>query len=260
MSDKKIEMAAVIPIGKYKGQPLEVLEADPNYKEWLLGQSWFRDKFTNIHTLIINNFAEPSETPDHNFLQAKFLDWDWVLKWLCGESYEQFKFKEKKQINFEHDGFDIVLRFSSVKISELEQNKLLFAEGITRLKNKDVTVISGFWDTFKGISFRGSDCDSIERIERHGIRSDGDFRFLLDKVLEYQEVYKEIFNEHIVGIEIKPSLGDDYPAILRKIKSNPNRGRTNKEILAYRDFAAQGISEENLIKLFKNENITARRL
>src|SRR4051812_30049904 len=62
----------VIPFGKYKGQAAEVLRSDPAYVQWLSGQDWFRDRYAIIHTLIIHNFGEPSETPEHNALQVKF--------------------------------------------------------------------------------------------------------------------------------------------------------------------------------------------
>ena len=64
----------IIPVGKYKGQPIEILRSDPQYCEWLVSQNWFRDKFSPTYQLIINNFGEPAETPEHNSLQAMFLD------------------------------------------------------------------------------------------------------------------------------------------------------------------------------------------
>jgi hypothetical protein len=52
----------IVPFGKYKGQPVEALAQDRAYCEWLAGQDWFRTRYTTIHTLIVNNFTEPSET------------------------------------------------------------------------------------------------------------------------------------------------------------------------------------------------------
>ena len=60
----------IVPFGRYKGQPVEALAQDKEYCEWLIAQDWFRPKFTAIHTLIINNFGVPDETPEHNALQA----------------------------------------------------------------------------------------------------------------------------------------------------------------------------------------------
>src|SRR5262245_15525954 len=72
----------LVPFGKYKGQPVEVLAADPEYCDWLTGQDWFRDRYAAIHTLVINHFGAPSETPEHNALQACFLDRSWVERFV----------------------------------------------------------------------------------------------------------------------------------------------------------------------------------
>ena len=64
----------LIPFGKYKDQPVEVLAQDRQYVELLTAQPWFRDKFAGLYTVIINNFQEASETPEHNALQVLFLD------------------------------------------------------------------------------------------------------------------------------------------------------------------------------------------
>src|SRR5260221_12243408 len=70
------EMTQIVPFGKYKGQPVEVMQQDHQYVEWLMAQGWFRERFGGIYTMIINNFGEPAETPEHNALQAKFLNDD----------------------------------------------------------------------------------------------------------------------------------------------------------------------------------------
>ncbi len=70
----------LVPIGKYKGQPVTALAQDRSYCDWLTQQSWFVQKFPELHTLIINNFGEPTETPEHNRLQLRFLDKDFRLR------------------------------------------------------------------------------------------------------------------------------------------------------------------------------------
>jgi len=66
--------AEIVPFGKYKGQPVEVLLADDGYRDWLMSQDWFRARFGNIYQTIINYGAEPQDTPEHNEMQAAFLD------------------------------------------------------------------------------------------------------------------------------------------------------------------------------------------
>jgi hypothetical protein len=64
----------IVPFGKYKGQPIDVLAQDRQYCDWIVQQSWFSQRYPALSTLIINNFGEPSETPEHNRLQLRFLD------------------------------------------------------------------------------------------------------------------------------------------------------------------------------------------
>lgn len=72
----------VIPFGKYKGQPIEAIQHDKQYLDWLANQSWFKERYQNLNAIIINNFNEPAETPEHNKLQAMFTDDDFCLKFI----------------------------------------------------------------------------------------------------------------------------------------------------------------------------------
>ena len=47
-------MSNIVPFGKYKGQPVEVLAGDRAYCDWLTGQAWFRERYGNVYTLIVN--------------------------------------------------------------------------------------------------------------------------------------------------------------------------------------------------------------
>ena len=75
MGDNK---PVIMPFGKYKGKPIEVLMQDEQYLNWLKDQPWFREKFRNYYTLIVNNFStEPVDTPEHNEMQAKSISSDY---------------------------------------------------------------------------------------------------------------------------------------------------------------------------------------
>jgi uncharacterized protein (DUF3820 family) len=76
------EAQAIVPFGKYRGQPIEVLRADQQYVDWLMAQDWFRERNPSLYQIIINNFQEPSETPEHNTLQVRFLDEKFRLAFL----------------------------------------------------------------------------------------------------------------------------------------------------------------------------------
>lgn len=76
-------MNNLIPFGKYKGQPVEVLSNDPEYVEWLRQQDWFKSKYQQINNVVINNFCEPSESPEHNRLVAKFTEDKYLVAFMC---------------------------------------------------------------------------------------------------------------------------------------------------------------------------------
>lgn len=66
---------SVIPFGKHKGQEvIEVLEKDPQYLDWLRMQPGIAEKYPALFQVIINHGADPSETPEHNALQARLLE------------------------------------------------------------------------------------------------------------------------------------------------------------------------------------------
>lgn len=190
----------LIPFGKYKGQPLEILAQDPQYLEWVRNQSWFVEKYPQINTLIINNFQEPSETPEHNKIQGMFLDDEFCLKTV--NAYSLFLKNKNKimevsvknkitELKFEHSGIDVCFCAMVVGWSE---------DYITKEKTP---------------------CD---------------------------------VNVPFV-IEIKPSVGDDYPAILRQIKIIKKLSSFARYILLVDQYCGKGISEENFIKLFYTEGI-----
>lgn len=84
-------MNNLVPFGKYKGQPVDQLRNDRGYCEWLVSQPWFASRFKSIHTLIINNFSEASETPEHNAMQMRFLDNQYLVSVLfsaCPKLFE----------------------------------------------------------------------------------------------------------------------------------------------------------------------------
>jgi hypothetical protein len=111
----------LVPFGKHKGQPLTVLAQDRDYCDWLLQQSWFMQRFPELHTIVINNFGEPNETPEHNRLQLRFLDPVFVAK--CSRAIlDTFKPKDVDRAGwflpmptpeFEVEGIDVFWNIQS---------------------------------------------------------------------------------------------------------------------------------------------------
>jgi len=66
--------STVVPFGKHKGRTVdEIAATDPAYLEWLAGQNWLAERFAAIHAAITAG-GEIADTPEHNAIQARFLD------------------------------------------------------------------------------------------------------------------------------------------------------------------------------------------
>ena len=179
----------IVPFGKYKGQPLEVLAQDHQYVDWLLAQDWVRSRHQAFYTIVINNFQAPTETPEHNVLQARFLD-------------EDYRFK-------------IAYFLSSGKV----RNSLDF----------DTTI--------------DPEADGMDVL-----------------IASSHNEFEKIVN---IYVEIKPQISDDYPAVMRQIRSSTAYRRFEKRDFGKGENRIHGmkfcllvdrysgiISEEEFVKFF----------
>src|SRR5579863_4808679 len=75
MSDTVDPSAIILPFGKHKGKTVaELLAIDPQYADWVVAQGWVAQRFAELHAAILSRGAGADDTPEHNALQARFLD------------------------------------------------------------------------------------------------------------------------------------------------------------------------------------------
>jgi len=71
---------AIVPFVKYQGQPVETLLADQNYLQWVTSQPGLMAMLQARHPAVFNiiTIGAPTtdDTPEHNKLQALFLEAD----------------------------------------------------------------------------------------------------------------------------------------------------------------------------------------
>jgi hypothetical protein len=204
----------LVPFGKYKGQPVEQLQNDREYTKWLLSQDWFNSRYSNIRTLIINNFKEEAESPEHNKLQAKFLDRTFAISvisaalnlpdwnsWISAEveplrHMDGFESHAYYKCIFEHAGWDVCLA--------------IFADAFNHAKG---------WRS-------------------HSTCWGGNLQ-----------------------IELKPNVGEDFPAILRQIKSRNSSmlisggGVQNKSVLIYENWSLESVSIDEVKEMYASSGI-----
>ena len=292
----------LVPFGKYKGQPVEVMQMDTGYCEWLSTQDWFRERYANVYQqVIINNFTEASETPEHNKLQMLFLDKEFYKKIESALPFDPSKLFHSQILNavsairaqvksdenyleelerelkikehysdeeirkaklqeldsvppytLEYLRFEKTIKYLTGYDESTHQEELArlrdriekTRKNIQELKDKHNSIIdqrkddtkypyevktiefeSNGWDVFVGLKYR---CEIDLKTE-----------FSVSAQPQYEERY----------IEIKPCLGDDFPAVLRQMKANSKK-ISGTRILLIDEFSAAGATLEQVKQTF----------
>jgi uncharacterized protein (DUF3820 family) len=176
----------IVPFGKYKDKSILELLADKNYVEWLKQQSWFPNQ-KKIYNIIVNQTIHTSnntKTPEHNKLQNLFLDDKNVEKLLLNIYQKKYKSEKISNVNIYSDN--------------------IIFEGIY---NWDLIVKDNYWYlcecSLNDEPNNRCNCEIKKKYrEKYNIPD-------YENNLRFYELY----------CEIKTSLGDDYPCVLRKMKS-----------------------------------------
>lgn len=242
----------VMPIGKYKGMTIdEVYSVDPKYFEWLSTQDWFKEKYDSTYNLIINIFnPEKNEcTPEHNKLQFLFLNDN--IKIDIAKRFFNLKTYDLKI--YKKDWEKILPNFIPVP-------RLMFREVCFEECGFDVCFMA--IPVFKKITF-----DEIEKNFNYPIQLN-ELNFIIEEEKDLNVVKRDdkiefntYMDEHGLKfyIEIKPTISDDFPNILRQIKKNKNihklHSRKNIIILAYDKFSVSNLTFEEVKAFFLNEGI-----
>ena len=222
----------IMPIGQYKGEPIvNIINKDKIYCDYMAKQPWFREKHPIIYQAFINNFGEPKETPEHNAIQARFLDDCFCLaifKLLAWIPLESILYK----------------KFESIKntLNTLDYNSKYRA-------NQEIKSFTNYFDAQKS---QKNYFSILKKFEIGGW--DVALRLL---PITYQKVHDtfeidKIFDRLRVAIEIKTTLGDDYPATLRQIKRHENIGI---RCLVYNNCTSIGASIKQIKDIFFHSNI-----
>lgn len=199
-------MPEMIPFGKYKGQPIEVLESDPQYADWIAQQQWARERYPQIVNIIINKFGESEETPDHNAMQAKFMD-----RRYCAMLAERLGL------------------FESYASRGWTWDPSVMLEHASELPGRPPKVPSEVGQLV---------CEAIH-FERNAV----DVTFAAAHECRHETRWA------VIRAELKPTIGDDYPAVLRQMRNN------RSDVLVYGYYTGSGVDEETFRKFFEMQKI-----
>jgi len=221
----------IMPFGKHKGSTVaELLAKDPGYAEWVMSQGWLAERFAEIHAAIASRGTLSDDTPEHNALQARFLD-------------ENFR-----------NAFLNLLDLDFIKIADCEQKKHLvndaFAAYIEKYKKDVGRRHDEYWKfTFQEKIEFLSEKEGFD-LESYKLFTSVEFeRKLVDVVINWAHSItpvKPSYNEYYsLKVEIKPEIGDDYPSILRQMQ------RVGCKYLVTLKYNGKGVSEPVLKQIFE---------
>jgi len=209
-------MGNIVPFGKYKNQPVEVLAHDREYCDWLVNQGWVKERFPDFFTVMINNFGEPAETPAHNAMQARFLEDRFCYKFLHALD-KLYGILDKKSMvlgtlgyrQFEADAIDVDLQL---------------AYWSYELQWSYTNILYSDWR----------------------LHADGPYTNIRKNVHDYGYVSSTAW-----ALELKPTLGDEYPAVLRQCLHQQRASRA----LVVDQFSAKGATLGQVRQIFQASSI-----
>lgn len=252
------DQSTLVPFGKYKGQPVEALSTDPDYLRWLENQPWAREKFSWLinaakAVIVLNVSEEEPRTPEHNRMQARFLDKEFCRKFfesfpgLIRGSYEHREEElraglasTEKELQY----WDEVIAKSSICKSFNEENRENRKKRLVELKEQ-LSVL-------------------LAENNRDRLPNDySNFRVSFEENNWDVVLYSRFLGTRFY-IECKPCVGDDYSGILRKIKSRHTQGedrrRSFRKVLFFKQFSSSAISEEDLREMFGLSGVDVLRM
>ena len=283
--------ANVVPFGKYRGQPVETLVADGDYCDWLSAQPWFRDRYTGIYQIILNGPQPPTETPEHNEMQARFLS-DEVCIALARVLSPKVEWEVKPRTVAElAKGKVSAIPFSrTVDDNERAADEALkypdYFEVVPHgpevlereFEDRGWDVVFEIRTPCYDIRLRSQpdctcrcDCAKCPHsrpdisynscYHDNCYRENGERRRHCNDDCPYRDTsvfdklgasWEMVWDSRSYAVECKPDLGDDFPAVLRQVKGYDRRG---SRCVAVRRFAAQGATWDQVVAMFATAEV-----
>lgn len=276
------EHADIVPFGKYKGRPVVDLISDRSYTDWLAAQPWFRERYGNVYNLVLNTGSAPQDSPEHNALQARFLDhdealrlcrpWlrdhaelvaDWLEEYGSGLTARQrgnliapdFHTSRIRGLLFESGGWDLVVRAETVtNAGEIDSDPACICAcdwercGSPYRRTADDAPVHDWSDHYDGYRKARTrhcapDCPSTWA---------DDFRYIT--------IVRGLRSRIDLAVELKPTLGDDYPTVLREVLKRREldraRGGSLDACLVLADEVTfSSVSYEKVQKIFRSQAV-----
>ena len=271
------ETMSIVPFGKYKGQPIDVLRQDQEYLEWLSQQDWFRKKFATLYNMLL---TEPSETPEHNRYQALFLDQNFAAavfdKLHPGEREAVVLWWREHAFDSEHDleklKGEVKTLTDSVELRLSNQVKYpsWYSDPIALEKalDKNQVELDSYQNKLNEANAKLAKLESQLAAELAQPLDPDDLPDITVKfetrvtIPDPRDPYRYqgkqsgtadvqlTAADRTVRIEIKPAMGDDYPAVLRQMQAS------RCDVLYLVAYTGEGANLDQVKQMFEASRIT----
>lgn len=237
----------LFPFGQYKGKPIAEVLQDRSYCQWLVAQPDFRDKFTSYYQIVINYLGVPKSTPEHNALQKRFLDEKFCLALgkLCGWRLPHKKIECTRNFGRlirltkeSSDRNEYEFRKKQDMLTELSEMRQLVEESL--LEENDQVLYDGKPFFELKTKFEQGGWDVVIMAESPICRGD---------CIAWPKCGLQ---HHKIAVELKTSVGDEYPEILRQMKDN--KFHPDFQCLVYDKFNVDGVTLDEVKKIFESED------
>lgn len=261
----------VVPFGKYKSQPYEVLLTDASYAMYLLSSMYakLQHQHPMLLAFLVGRYGLPDSTPEHNRLQNRFLDESFAIRFAVAASprlgqalaslqtinlagawanYARRELLAEKEHSSRRERWE-----PSSRLSELKAELLGQAANIAF--NPSCGVMAG--STWRNpvaivdLEFEKDGADvSFSVIGNGMIVTTVPIEIGNGKISESKPI--GLYGESLqFRVEVKPIVGDDYPAILRAMKAVRARQ------LLVGEYTGTGATWNELVRVFELSGITA---
>ena len=274
-------MESTVTFGKYKGQPISTLLGDTNYLEWLKQQQWFAAN-PLFNVIIQKQHVDKDEpTPEHNKMQNRFLCNDFCTKFVAATWPDVYV-----STCLSADQWDA---WSSLQTDPQSIFVASFKDKHNYFPNDDdapwfLRMLQPDTDTFNTLICLRSPTWRT-RLTSFEPTHGGDVHLEVDGfsagiawsshvgLREPRSIYQRDalnppFNsfperksnaDRDVIIEVKPTVGDDYPCVLRRMKKEMEYRRTKRSdvyhVLYIDHFQSEATSRDQLKAIFRLDGI-----
>jgi hypothetical protein len=225
-------MSDLVPFGKYKGQPIEDMLADANYMAWLEAQPWFRERFA--HLVKHRDADAMSRTPVHNRLQALFLD-DGYCRAFIHVGADERAAKYRWFAEQEKTSTVTYLLEAASEIKKWGGGHALHVERLAA-EIQAAPILYRCVPTFE------RDNADVHIMLLAKIPSWSDTKTGLPSSAAYADTHEKELGA--LRVEIKPTVADEYPAVLRQMERN------RSEFLFVDAYQGEGATERQFVQIF----------